>query len=91
MRTDPGGNLALQDRRDNAVLIGDGVPRGLGTPRGVCHSIEKRADTNRWLRGGDDPDLSFRQVVREELPHNSQRQVKKPTGVHFESTDEQAT
>ena len=86
-RADPDGNCALEDRRDDAVLFGHGVPRGLATPRGVCDSIEKRAGTNRRLRSGNDPDLWLRQVVREKLPRNSQRQEEQPAGVHCESAD----
>ena len=55
---------------------------------GEINSIEKGADTNGWLRGGEDPGLRCWQVVREELQHNSQRQVQKPSGVYFEFTDE---
>ena len=47
--------------------------RGLGTPRGFCDAIEKCAGPNGWLRGGEDPDLGCRQVVREKLQHSVRR------------------
>ena len=55
-------------------------------PRGFCHSIEKCAGPNGWLRGGEDPGLRCRQVVREKLQHGVRRKVEKPTGVYFESS-----
>ena len=87
-RIDPAGDVSLQGGRHHAVFIGNGVPGRLGTPRGVCHAIEKGAGSNGLLRGREDQALRGWQVMREEFQHSIRREVEKSTSVHFESADE---